>query len=92
MGLWESCPYMYSETLLLMVCYNSYSNSILILNESKSSNPTDLIPLGIRAAHQQHTQRVGFGADVFIQEIVTGHSQLHLGYTLSSHGVTGSEL
>lgn len=46
---------------------------------------TDLVPLGLGSVHQQDTQRVGLGADVSVQEVVTRHGQLHLCNTLCSH-------
>lgn len=48
-------------------------------------HPTDLIPLGVCAGHQQHTERVWLGANVFVQEVLTGDGQLHLGDTLGCH-------
>lgn len=60
-------------------------SSPLTLNGSRSDHPTYLIPLGVSGAHLQDTQGVGLGSDVSVQEILTGHSQLHLGHTLSSH-------
>lgn len=57
-----------------------------MLDNMRCGRHADLVPPGVCAAHQKDTQRVRLGADVFVHQMIAGHTELHLGDTLSSHG------